>query len=139
MAVCVLLQLLTCISPAYKQHSIWVFLCIIRVQYNYLTVQQQPAESTIHLLPFMLPVAGDDDLRALYQKVKKAMMGIHNSNLPSSIKELEKIASDRLEHSYVHTPYSIVCVCVCVCVFYGHLHVFSVHDNVVSLTHSLSQ
>ena len=58
---------------------------------------QQPPESTIHLLPFMLPV-GDDDLKGLYQKVRNAVVGIHKQNHRNNVKELERIATEWLVH-----------------------------------------
>lgn len=56
---------------------------------------QQPSESTVHLLPFMLPV-GYDELRGLYQKIKNAMIDIHKMNRRNNVKELEKIAIEWL-------------------------------------------
>lgn len=61
---------------------------------------QQPSESTVHLLPFMLPV-GDDELRGLYQKVKNAMVGVHRNNF----KELERLATEWLVLITVHNHY----------------------------------
>ena len=59
------------------------------------SLQQEPSESTIHLLPFMLPVGrGEDDLRGLYIRVKRAMEGIHQLNHQNNIRELEKIATE---------------------------------------------
>ena len=51
----------------------------------------------------MLPVGrGEDDLRGLYKRVKKAMVGIHQLDHTNNIKELERIAT---EWSVESTPY----------------------------------
>ena len=62
----------------------------------YCSAHQEPGESTVHLLPFMLPGVGrvEDDLRGLYKRVKKAMEGIHQLNHANNIKELERIATE---------------------------------------------
>lgn len=65
---------------------------------------QQPSESNVHLLPFMLPV-GDDELRGLYQKVKTAMFGVHQRN---SSKELERIATEWLVLNTVIHPATLI-------------------------------
>ena len=60
-------------------------------------MQQETGEFKVHLLPFMLPVAtGEDDLKGLYEKVKKAMLGVHNLDHKNNIKELERIATEWL-------------------------------------------
>lgn len=69
------------------------------------SLQQDPGESTIHLLPFMLPVGrGEDDLRGLYKRVKKAMEGIHKLNHANNIKELERIATEWFVESILSLP-----------------------------------
>ena len=58
-------------------------------------VQVEHGESTIHMLPFMLPIKrGDGDLRGLYTRVKNAMLKIHALDNLEEFEELERIATD---------------------------------------------
>ena len=70
---------------------------------------QEPGESTVHLLPFMLPVsvgpaAGEEDLRGLYRKVRKAMLGIQELNHKNNIRELERIAAEWSVEQFIIFP-----------------------------------
>ena len=67
-----------------------------------VSFMQQPSESTIHVLPFMLPL-GDDELRGLYEKVRNAiMLDVHQGD---NFKEVERIATEWLVFIAVHNHY----------------------------------
>ena len=80
-------------------YTLVCYLDTLRITYTLPTAHQEPGESTVHLLPFMLPVsvgpaAGEEDLRGLYRKVRKAMLGIQELNHKNNIRELERIAAE---------------------------------------------